>query len=266
MTSVTAIMNLHREGLLAHASIRSLAQCCRVATEAGLRVTRLAVLDRPDAMTEEAAGIHRGTSFDEVVHCDVGDLGLARNFGAGLASTEYVAFFDADDLWGDRWIVDAIEFITRQPHPERVVCHPEYLYVFHVSDFPHQSPNDIPHRGRSNILKFVDSADPSFDRSSLIFSNTYSSNSLAPRSLYAAHPFPPVDRARGFGVEDWWWNAQTIGLGIRHAVVPGTVRLFRRRAGGSLSQRNVGDALLPPMHTLSGGLVNWPRTEGSERA
>lgn len=258
MSSLTAIMNLHREGLLAHASIRSFAQCCQIAIDAGIHVRRIAVLDRPDPATAEAIRIHAGTVFDAAHTCDFGDLGAARNFGTALADTDHVAFFDADDLWGDRWLIDAVHFLQRQPRPENVVCHPEYMYVFHASDFPHQSSDSLPRHCRSNILRFVDSDDPSFDRSCLIFANPYSSNTLALRTLYSANPFPHVDRARGFGVEDWWWNAQTIGTGMRHAAVPGTVHLVRRRVAGSLSHQNVGESLLPPFHLFSGGLVDRP--------
>ena len=258
MSSLTAIVNLHREGLLAHASILSFAQCCQHAIDAGIRVRRIAVLDRPDPATEQAVRIHTGTTFDEAHVCDFGDLGAARNFGTALADTLHVAFFDADDLWGDRWLTEAVQFLQRQPCPENVVCHPEYMYVFHASDFPHQSPDNVPSHCRSNILRFVDSEDPSFDSCCLIFANPYSSNSLAQRSLYAAHPFPSVDRAHGFGVEDWWWNAQTTGARIRHAAVPGTVHLVRRRVAGSLSNQNVEESLLPPFHRFSDGLVDRP--------
>lgn len=259
MTSLAAIMNLHREGILAHPSIRSFAQCCRVAEDAGVSVRRIAVLDRPDDLTVEAVSIHAGSVFDAVERCDFGDLGCARNFGVRLAAEDHVAFFDADDLWGDRWIAESINFLERQPHPERTACHPEYLYVFHASDFLSQSQTDVPSQGRSNILRFTDSADASFDKASLIFLNPYSSNSLARRDLYAQHPFPAVERATGYGVEDWWWNAQTLGLGIRHATVPNTVHLVRRRTGSSLSQQNVSESLLPAMHRLGAGLAGWHR-------
>lgn len=253
-------MNFHREGPIAHPSIRSFARCCRAAEDAGVNVRRIAVLDCPDELTVEAVRIHTGVVFDAVERCDFGDLGKARNYGTGRATEDHVAFFDADDLWGVRWLADSIRFLDQQPDAARTVCHPEYLYVFHSSDFPGQSHSAVPSHGRSNILRFIDSADVTFDRLSLIFLNPYSSNSLARRSLYVLYPFPAVERAHGYGVEDWWWNAQTLCHGIRHATVPNTVRLLRRRPGDSLSQRNVGESLIPPMHRLVDGLDLWRRS------
>lgn len=259
MISITAIMNLHREGLLAHPSIRSFAQCCKVAAASGLSVRRIAVLDRPDDVTERALAIHGTGAFDVVTRCDFGDLGEARNFGTSLASSDYVAFFDADDLWGDRWIADSVAFVERAEQPDEIVCHPEYMYAFTPLDFLVHSMTSVPNGPRSSFLKLIDSHEPMFDKTAILFANLYTSNSLARRSLYLRYPFPAVDRAQGFGVEDWWWNAHTLGQGVRHGAVPGTVHLVRRKPSGSLSQQNIGNALLPPLHTLSDPLLDWNR-------
>ena len=257
MKAVTAIMNLHREGLLAHPSIRSFAQCCCAAEAAGLTVRRVAVLDRPDELTRAAVALHGSGAFDQIEHCDFGDLGHARNFGTALSESAYVAFFDADDLWGDRWLVESVRLMDSAQGPENIVCHPEYMYAFTPLDFLNQSLTPLPRGPRSSFLQLVDSDEPGFDRTTLLFANIYTSNSFASRHLYVRYPFPSVDRDRGYGVEDWWWNALTIGQGVRHAAVPGTVHLVRRKPTGSLSQQNIGLGLLPPLHELGGGLLEW---------
>jgi hypothetical protein len=251
--TIAAVMNLHGEGLVAHPSIGSYALCCQMAQEAGYTVQRIAVLDTPDALTQSVVA-HRKDAFDQIEVVAYGDLGLSRNHGVNVALADYVAFFDADDLWGEAWLRACAHFMQGQPDASNIVCHPEYMYWFTAADFVRQSPAEVSYGSHSNFMKFVDSEAPGFDRAAIIFANLYTSNSFAPRSLYLSHPFRAADKAGGIGVEDWAWNAHTLSIGMRHAVVPGTVHLVRHR-DDSLSSENIKRGLLPPMHELAPALL-----------
>jgi hypothetical protein len=66
--------------------------------------------------------------------------------------------------------------------------------------------------------------------------------------LFERFPYEQVNHDKGFGVEDWLWNAQTLAAGMRHAVAPDTVHCVRLKQSGSLSTQNTEKFLLPPLH------------------
>lgn len=244
--SISAVLTLHKEGLIAHPSIGSFDLCCRTAHDAGYAVERIAVLDRPDAGTR-AVIEHRRDLFDRVEVVDYGDVGLSRNHAVSVAGGHYLAFFDADDLWGSVWLASAAAFSDALDENASVVCHHEYRYWFTMHDFDHQSLTATPGSCASSYLKIVDSAAADFDLSALVFENLYASQCFSRRALFAQYPYAAIDRSRGFGVEDWAWNAQTLCDGVRHAVVPGTLCIARHKTD-SLSQQNIREGLLPPLH------------------
>src|SRR5215469_99400 len=79
---VSVIVNSHREGRLAHRSVRSAQLCLEHAAEQGIRCELLAILDRPDAATVEYFPEKRA-QFTVVEQTDFGDPGLARNVCCG---------------------------------------------------------------------------------------------------------------------------------------------------------------------------------------
>src|SRR5215469_11615222 len=120
---VSVIVNSHREGRLAHRSVRSAQLCLEHAAEQGIRCELLAILDRPDAATVEYFSEKRA-QFTVVEQTDFGDPGLARNRGAELARGDWIAFLDADDLFCRGWLTKAYETATGCGQAD-VVVHPE---------------------------------------------------------------------------------------------------------------------------------------------
>ena len=59
---------------------------------------------------------------------DFGDLGLNRNFGVELSSGKYVTFLDDDNLYGQNWIYESIEYIDSSEND--IIVHPEYHITF----------------------------------------------------------------------------------------------------------------------------------------
>lgn len=244
---ITAVMNFHREGILAHPSMNSFNQCVEFVQSQGVSVERIAILDKPDATTLEAVALKSGY-FDEIVEVEYGDLGLSRNHGTSLARGEYLSFFDSDDLWCATWLAESIKFAAQRGDEERFVCHPEYMYWFTPLDLENYDRDKGIAPSRSSYLKMIDSEAPEFDKTAILFTNIYTSNSFARKSLYTSMPFPSVDAETGFGVEDWWWNMETLAAGVRHAVVSDTVHLVRHKVNGSLSASNHKSFFLPPVH------------------
>ena len=214
---VTAVINGHREGLLAGPSILSFQEAVAHARAAGLDVETLIVLDRPDEMTT-AVFKENPVGPRDIVFTEYGDLGLARNRAVEEAHGDFVGFLDADDLWSVNWLTAAHAYSRGQQKP--FVAHSEVNVVFGSA---------------RNFWTHVDSEAPDFDPGFLGIGNYWDSMSFAPRELYRAHPFARASFGEGFGYEDWHWNCETLLVGIPHRPVPDTLHFKRRRANSLLS-------------------------------
>lgn len=244
---ISAVITLHREGLICIPALRSFLQCCEEAEKAGFSVERLAMLDRPDGLTQRCLGLF-AERIQVIKRLDFGDQAASRNIATELATGTNLAFFDGDDLWGAAWLSAALRHASgRDP---QTVYHPDICYVFVASDFGASSLTAIPRpEARSHFLIHLDSSDPGFDAETLFFCNVWTSNSFATRGLYHAHPFPRFRRDEGFGIEDWSWNFRTLQAGIAHRIVPGTVHMVRVKGAGSQGTRNTMERLLPDLYT-----------------
>lgn len=214
---VTAIINGHREGLLAGPSIRSFLEAVAYARGHGLEVDPLIVLDRPDDVTT-ALFRENPVGDREIVVTDYGDLGLARNRATQEARGEYVGFLDADDLWSVNWLAAAYALCRAETKP--TVAHSEINVVF---------------GGAHNFWIHADSEAPGFDPGYLGISNYWDSMSFAARRVYVDFPFARASFGEGYGYEDWHWNCETLVAGIAHRPVTDTVHFKRRRANSLLS-------------------------------
>ncbi|HVX14557.1 MAG TPA: glycosyltransferase family A protein [Pirellulales bacterium] len=227
---VTVIVNAHREGLLAHRSVRSAQRCFEHAAERGIRCELVAILDRPDTATVEYFWEKR-SQFAVVEETDFGDPGLARNRGAEFARGDWIAFLDADDLFSRGWLTKA--HATATGCGKAVVVHPEYNIWF---------------VGETWLVPQV--AWPSGEWSALdmLQQNPWSTLCFCPRELVAREvPFSATDEANGFGYEDWHWHCQTMARHIPHLVASETVHFIRRKESGSrLRGHQTGGCVIRP--------------------
>jgi hypothetical protein len=222
---ITAAVIVHREGALAAASIRSLEAAAALAEAAGLTIERSYVLDRPDTATRSLIEQMCPAPWQGII-LDAGDQGAARNHAAETARGQYIAFLDGDDLWGQSWLVRA-HAAAAGLRPEAII-HPEFAYFF---------------EGDATILRHVDQDDPEFDLDLLRAVNYWDGLCFCRTAIYRAHPYAPRDLARGWALEDWHWNCETLNAGYRHRIAPETVIFKRRRAGSQTAGARLHNAL-----------------------
>ena len=234
----------HHEGALAIPALASMRDMVAAARAAGLRIQAQAVLDLPNELTRDVVA-RCGDWLDAVDEVSFGDVGLSRNAGLETSVGEYCAFLDGDDLWGADWLTAAHAVATARNAPADAIWHPQWIYVFYETDFDHYSRTATPNPAAESFFLIQESsADPGFDRDFLFLNNMWTANAFARRRIYERFPYAPVDRTRGFGVEDWRWHMQTVWSGLRHCIVPKAVHLVRQKETGSLNQRNDAEGLL----------------------
>lgn len=205
------MLNAHREGLIAKPSLDSLKRSVAHAESEGYNVEVLVILDRGDNLTRDVIKSQIPSDF-HLLETAFGDPGKARNFAVKAAKGTYIAFLDADDLWGETWLTNAARIATTRDEP--IVWHPEVCVYFGAA---------------RHIFCHIDMEDEAFRPASLAIENFWTALSFAASDIYIQNPYPETDLASGFGFEDWAWNMETISRGIIHKIVPGTGHAIRRK-------------------------------------
>jgi len=225
MPTITSVINVHAEGSMARGAIESMIDAVDFAGAYGVDAQILIVADHVTRDTTEAIRPYQDRVQIESIN--VRDLGLARNFSAEIAVSEYIAFFDGDDLIGNTWLYKA--FIVAQKSPRNIV-HPNFFVSFGDE-------------ARQHIGEVVSM--PTAPKERLIFNNLFPSTHLSRRSTCLAVPYRKSDLLSGFGYEDWTWNRDTVRAGYTHVIAPDTIFFWRRKQANSLSSEALSRKCLP---------------------
>jgi glycosyltransferase involved in cell wall biosynthesis len=228
--NITAVINGHAEGLMAHSSLLSLKKCADIAEGMGVKVELLAVLDKPDELTSDVFDAFANINSKlRVIKVDHGDLGYSRNSAAQEAKGKYLAFLDADDIWGDEWLVRA--FAAAEADQRNIAWHPEVNVYFGVTP---------------NIFLHMDMEDPRFHIANLAYTNPWTSLCFVSAEFLRAVPYAGTRLKDHIGYEDWCWNIDVVDNGGLHKIVPQTAHAIRTRNVSLVKQTTAAGCIPRP--------------------
>jgi glycosyltransferase involved in cell wall biosynthesis len=235
---VSVVLTCHREGVIAHPTMRAIERARAHSHAAGLVTELIVTLDRADEETARVVGAFpRQAPGDRLLRVDCGDLGEARNAAIAAANGRYVAICDGDDYYAQDWFTRCEAMASA--NASAVVLHPELVVFFdqwHAYTWQ---------RSQSH---------PDFDPDCLLTINPWNSCCFARREVFLRNPYVTARPGEsGFGYEDWHWNCQTIADGHEHLVVPRSVHFVRRKTTGSLNAAHAsGNAIIAPTAFFDG--------------
>lgn len=227
---ISVIITAHHEGRLAHHSMKSVFRAIDYSKKYDVKTQVIVVLDRPDELTSGYFSQYKNSDI-LIEQTDFGDPGLSRNHGVICSSGKYIAFLDADDLFGKTWLKAAYE--QAQKTDEYKVFHPQYVIGFGQENF---------------VAKYVGMDDKEFFLGNMLEYNCWNSvHFLTARVLLLENPFVKTPTDSGFGYEDWHWNCEVIAKGVHISVVPETCVFYRKKIQGSrLTEHDQNKVLIPP--------------------
>jgi|GEM_PF-3295969 len=209
--SASALINIHREGMLLIPTMRSLIKAKSALESIGGQIEFIVVADNIDLKTENAIA-----KFEQDIaqfHCvNFNDIGRSREFGIQCALNDYVFIHDGDDLYSQNWYASFFQMRKEDKVKSDRVYHTEYFLSFGENFF---------------MRRMLPSKSKLFDPLFLITEWYYANKAVVHKGLYEKYPMPYYDKIKGLGSEDWLWNCHTIAGGIVHDVIPKTICFYR---------------------------------------
>jgi glycosyltransferase involved in cell wall biosynthesis len=229
---ISAVVTFHEEGLLAHKTLLGLERVRNFTEAQGISVELVVVLDCADAETArivKSSPVLRAS--DLVLDVSNKDPGASRNSGVGAARGSYIGVFDGDDYYTKNWLLKALAVVRSKKGA--VVVHPECLITFGTIKW------------FSSVWDMDDRKEHSL--SNCLALNMWIATSFGSKELYLRHPYHRNDFLKtGFGFEDWHWNLELIGHGVRHVTAKKTALFYRTKEVSTFTNHSAAGVVIRP--------------------
>jgi glycosyltransferase involved in cell wall biosynthesis len=235
-TDLTLVVTAHDETAVCGPTMRSADLAVAAAREAGLTVQTVIGLD---TATDATASYFRNPRFDhwERWELEEGDLGRARNAIVPRTDGRLIAFLDADDLFSENWLVEAVHVLTAAAERgERAMAHPELNVIFD---------------GTRSMLVNIPDDSPLFTPHYLYVRHWYDSLLMAPREAHLEIPYVSRDVPNGLSFQDYQFTIESLGEGWRHLVVPDTIIFKRRRDFSLVTESNTRRSIVRSLPAMA---------------
>jgi glycosyltransferase involved in cell wall biosynthesis len=148
-----------------------------------------------------------------------GDLGRVRNAVVPDTQGDYIAFLDADDLFSENWLAEALTTVRAgEERGEGLIASPELEVLFD--------------RNLASVRN-LEQDSPLFTPYFLYLRGYYDSLCVAPRQAHLEVPYLHRDIAHGLAYQDFQFAIETMSRGWKHVIVKDTI-IFKRRRDTSL--------------------------------
>ncbi len=233
-TKISIVLNVHNEGVFVRRTIASLRDAIYFSRQKGIDFELIVVLDRVDEFTR---AVVRDIDFSFVPYViesvDNGSLGLSRNAGVSLATGDYVALADADDLISFNYFSSCFDVVRDIPD---AAVFPEYLYAFGA---------------RHHVTQYRDS--DTFSYRAYFDTHPFISRIFVRRSILLENKFVETPRQSVYAYEDWHLNATLAAKGVSMCVARGAWLFYRQRPNSIMATTSGGRVIpyTPYFHPLN---------------
>jgi glycosyltransferase involved in cell wall biosynthesis len=218
MTDLSLIVTAHNETVVAGPTMRSAHLAVEFARARGFSVEQTILLDKATDATTQYFNQPRFDHWQRRV-MDIGDLGLVRNAIVPETEGDYIAFLDADDLFSENWLAEALTTVMAgAERGEGLIASPELEVLFD--------------RNLASVRN-LEQDSPLFTPYFLYLRGYYDSLCVAPRQAHLEVPYAHRDIANGLAYQDFQFAIETMSRGWKHVIVKDTI-IFKRRRDASL--------------------------------
>jgi hypothetical protein len=246
-TDLTVVVTAHDETTVCGPTMRAADLAVEAARAQGWTVQTIIGLD---AATEATTAYFSQPHFDhwERRILNEKELGRVRNALVPECDGRFIAFLDADDLFSQNWLAEALALlVAAEERGERVVAHPELNAVFD---------------GQTTVWLNIDQDSPLFTPYYLYVRHYYDSLCMTSRQAHLEYPYVTRDVPNGLSYQDFQWTIETMDGGWRHKVVRDTVIFKRRRDTSLVTESNQRKSIV---RALPGMAIDRVRELGRAR-
>ena len=235
-TDLTVVVTAHDETAVCGPTMRAADLAVETARARGFSVQTIICLDAPTEATSTYFHQPHFNHWERRVMQER-ELGRVRNALVPDCDGRYIAFLDADDLFSENWLAEAVAALdAAAERGESAIAHPELNVIFD---------------GSRSVLLNVDQSSSLFTPHYLYFRHYYDSLCMAPREAHLECPYVTRDVPNGLSYQDFQFTIETMAAGWRHVVVKDTIIFKRRRDVSLVTESNTRKSVVRALPAMA---------------